>query len=204
MARLRLLSRIPIEYIRTAWWGLVVPRVSEKEPLRLAQAVIVRQTESGSQVVLSLRPDVRGWELPGGTLEPSETYESALKREVLEETGLRIEVLRHTGDYVRTGFRPHVARVYLCRSEAGQLRSSGETPEVAWFFLDAVPDTLLPWYRVPLEDAQLPHAEPVRRKDHHGVAMVLSAVRIDLRTRFKGQPAKGVETGHPPAGGESK
>lgn len=41
----------------------------------------------------------RGWEVPGGKLEPEETPEEALVREVFEESGATIENLRYIGAY---------------------------------------------------------------------------------------------------------
>ena len=149
------------------------------------QAVVRRD----DQVLLSVRSDVRGWELPGGQPDPGETGEETLVREVREETGLEIAIERRVGDYVRTGFRPHTARVWQCRPVGGELRVSRETPEVEWFALDAIPSTLLPWYRQPLADALAGHPEPVERHERWGAGEIAQAIAIDLRMRASGHRA---------------
>jgi 8-oxo-dGTP diphosphatase len=169
-------------YARTAWWGLVSPRTSEIEPLLVHQAVVLRDGE----VLLAVRSDIRGWELPGGNPDPGETGEQTLAREVREETGIEVEVERRVGDYVRTGFRPHTARVWQCRALGGELRPSVETPVVEWFATGAVPTTLLPWYREPLADALAEHAEPVVRRERWGASEIVQAIAIDLRMRATG------------------
>ena len=65
------------------------------------------------------------------------------------------------GDYRRSGFRPHTARVYRCRALGGALRASAETPAVAWFDPIALPRALFPWFRGPLADALAELPEPV-------------------------------------------
>jgi len=167
-------------YAKLAWWGLVRPRVPGRAPLVVYHGVIL--SERG--VLFSVRSDLRGWELPGGNAEPGEPGEAALRREILEETGLEVAVERRVGDYVRTGFAPHTARVYRCRPVGGELRPSSETPLVRWFPLDAVPDTLFPWYRAPLADALAELPEPVTRHERWGVAAILAGMRIDLRMRI--------------------
>jgi 8-oxo-dGTP diphosphatase len=173
-------SEALFRYLEIAWWGLVSPRVSEREPLAVAQAVIL----GDEGILLSIRSDLQGWELPGGTLEQGERFEEALLREVREETGLEVEVVRHTGDYVRTGFRPHTAHVYRCRPVAGTLQMSSESLALQWFSEDEIPDTLFPWYRQPLEDALSDRREPVSRSERQGVSAILAGMRIDLRMRF--------------------
>ena len=56
------------------------------------------------------------------------------------------------GEYRRSGFRPHLARVYRCRALGGQATPSIETPRVAWWDPARLPDTLFPWFRGPLRD----------------------------------------------------
>ena len=149
---------------------------------RSHQAVVLDE----GRLLLSLRSDLPGWELPGGNAEPGERGEEALRREVREETGVEVAVERHVGDYVRSGFRPHTARVYRCHALRGTPRASRETPRVRWFDLDEIPAALLPWYRVPLADALAPDAPPVERHEHWGLATILAAIRIDLRMRLFG------------------
>jgi ADP-ribose pyrophosphatase YjhB (NUDIX family) len=166
-------------YLRLAWWGLVSPRVSESEPLVVVQAVV----RSDRGVLLTVRGDLHGWELPGGNGNPGESLEAALTREVWEETGLEVVVERHVGDYVRTGFRPHTASVFECRVTGGTLRPSPETPLVRWFDPAALPDTLFPWYLAPLADALAPDRDPQTRREHQGLAAIWAGLSIDLRMR---------------------
>lgn len=175
----RLLGIVP-SYARIAWWGVIAPRVRGEGPLLVQQAVIVDQ----GRVLLSVRADLRGWELPGGNPEPGESDQQCLCREVLEETGLEVAVVRHVGDYERTGFLPHMARVYRCAVTGGTPRPSRETPRVRWFALDALPETLLPWYREPLADALAEATQPVLRRERQGLGAILAGAWIDLRMRL--------------------
>jgi ADP-ribose pyrophosphatase YjhB (NUDIX family) len=135
-----------------------------------------------------MRADLFGWELPGGTTEPGETTEDALLREVGEETGLEVEIERHVGDWERTGFRPHTARVYLCRVVSGDLAVSAETPRVGWFGWDELPADLFPWYHGPLETVRAGGVDRVLVREHQGLAAIAAAMRIDLGNRWRGLP----------------
>jgi len=177
-------SAIPT-YVRIAWWGMASPRLIEREPLVVYQGVVWRD----GRVALAVRNDLRGWELPGGNAHPGEDPEAALRRELREELGLEISVERHVGDYVRSGFRPHTARVYRCRVDGGELRPSTETPVVRWFDVGQLPDTLFPWYRGPLADALDDGREPVERHEHQGLESIWSGLTIDLRMRLSGDAA---------------
>jgi len=175
-----LLLRTAPDWFLTAWWGLLGARIGP--PVEIVQAVIVRD----GAVLLARRRDLRGWELPGGNVIPGEEPEAALRREVIEETGLEASVEGLSGVYVRSGFLPHRATVYRCRAEGGALRPSEETPEVAWWPVASLPPGLLPWCRTPLADALAARATACERHERLGISAILESARIDLRARLRG------------------
>lgn len=180
----RLASTLP-SYARIAWWGVVSPRTGEREPLVVHQAVVL----GDAGVLLAVRRELRGWELPGGSALSGESGESAVVREVREETGVEIAVEGLVAEYERRGFRPHTARIYRCRALSGAPRPSAETPQVRWFPRDGPPRTLFPWFRGPLADGLAPVGEVRRRREHQGLSAVLAGMAIDLRMRLSDDQA---------------
>lgn len=69
-----------------------------KHPVPAVAAVIIRDQE----ILLIKRgaePGIGQWSIPGGSMEIGETIEEAVKREVVEETGLIVEVGELAGVY---------------------------------------------------------------------------------------------------------
>lgn len=87
--------------------------------------------DDAGRVLLIKRRDNGQWQAPGGVLELGETFEEGVVREVLEETGVHVEVERLTGAYknLRQGV---VALVYRCRAIGGSAAPSSETSDVGW------------------------------------------------------------------------
>ena len=80
------------------------------------------------------------WSLPGGILEVGETLDHAIRREVLEETGLVIEpvvvveiferIMRDAAG--RTEYH-YVLVDYVCRVTGGQLGAADDASRAEWF-----------------------------------------------------------------------
>ena len=51
------------------------------------------------EVLLEKRADNEYWGLPGGSVDPGESVSEALVREVFEETGLTVEIIKLVGIY---------------------------------------------------------------------------------------------------------
>jgi 8-oxo-dGTP pyrophosphatase MutT (NUDIX family) len=92
------------------------------------------QNERG-EVLLVRRADDGRWAMPGGWVDPGETPEQAVVREVAEETGLQVSAPR----LVHTERRPQsVHYTFRCRLDGGRLQTSEESLEVAFVAPDEV------------------------------------------------------------------
>lgn len=100
------------------------------------QILIDRRLESGLLGGL--------WEFPGGKIEPGETIEACIAREIQEELGIKIEVGEHliTIDHAYTHFRVTL-NVHHCRYLSGEPQAI-ECQEVRWVTLDELDEFPFP------------------------------------------------------------
>lgn len=115
-----------------------------------------------SHVLLSLRRDIGWWNLPGGGLEPGETVDEALRREVREETGLEVELERLVGVYSKPQ-KNEVVLAFRCRVTGGQLSATEEMSESRYFAPGELPRNTLPKHRQRIEDAFLDRLDAIVR-----------------------------------------
>ncbi len=99
------------------------------QPKVRATAVLI---EDGSILLVEQKVSAsveRVWSLPGGALEPGETLEACLIREMQEETGLRvaIERLLYVCDRIADG--RHVIHITFAVKRTGGYLHTGREPE---------------------------------------------------------------------------
>jgi 8-oxo-dGTP diphosphatase len=116
----------------------------------------------GPRVLLSLRRDIEWWNLPGGGMEPGETVDEALRREVREETGLDVELERLVGVYSKPQ-KNEVVLAFRCRVTGGQLIATEEMAESSYFAPEELPRNTLPKHRQRIEDALLDRLDAIIR-----------------------------------------
>lgn len=102
-----------------------------KEPPRHSVSVAGVVIDADGRVLVIQRDDNGHWEPPGGILELGETFEQGVQREVMEETGVRVNVHGLSGVYKNMN-RGIVALVYRCSIADGHPRTSSETKSVRW------------------------------------------------------------------------
>lgn len=83
--------------------------------------------------VLLVRHQRRGWEIPQGRVEEGEELLTAVHREVLEETGVTIELGPLAAIHSKVSPPPAVIFTFLARHLAGEPRGCAECPEAGWF-----------------------------------------------------------------------
>jgi 8-oxo-dGTP pyrophosphatase MutT (NUDIX family) len=105
----------------------------------------------GRALVVKRRDNGR-WEAPGGILEHGETIDGAVRREVLEETGLRIEPGALTGVYQNIP-RMIISLVYRCHAVDGHLTANDAASDFRWVDADAARSLLAEAYAVRVTDA---------------------------------------------------
>lgn len=103
-----------------------------------AVGAVVHDEHGRLLLVLRKREPAAGlWSIPGGKVEPGESREAAVRREVLEETGLRVEVVapvgvveRPTGDGGVFEIHDYTARPL---SEPTSVVAADDAEQVGWF-----------------------------------------------------------------------
>lgn len=98
-------------------------------PTHLVSVAALVTNDNGE--ILLVKSPLRGWEYPGGLIEPGETFQEALHREIREESGVEVEVTGFVG-ICKNVQRDIVNIDFTARYVSGELTTSEESTEVVW------------------------------------------------------------------------
>ena len=109
---------------------------------------VLIENEKG-EVLLQRRSDTGEWCVPGGALEPGETYIEAATRELSEEVGIKVSGLKLFGLYSGADREIHypngdvvysLSVIFITRSFTGEISDSdSEVLEHRFFDKDSIP-----------------------------------------------------------------
>ena len=119
--------------------------MTEREPVDVAVGVLI---DAGGRFLITSRPEGKvyagHWEFPGGKVEPGETVEAALRRELHEELGIRIGAV-HAWQVTLHDYAHALVRLHFCKvfdwTGAFEMR---EAQQMAWQTLPVDVEPLLP------------------------------------------------------------
>ena len=115
---------------------------------RTATAIIPYPPNRILLIKRSTPPFVGYWALPGGRSEPGEEVEATVVREVKEETGLDVTVVRKVGEYHEKGVQAgleydYYPACFLVNVAGGELqKQQTEIAEIRLFPIDELPAVL--------------------------------------------------------------
>lgn len=118
-------------------------------PMVTPVATVVALNKKG-QILLERRSDNGKWTIPSGIIEPGESAKDCAARELYEETGLMVDQRDlHLFDEFsgKQHVYPHgdviwsVKLIYIVKRFWGDPKPNFESTELAWFHLDAIPET---------------------------------------------------------------
>jgi len=96
-------------------------------------AVVLRDDGAVLLIQRGRAPAIGSWTFPGGKVEPGETLEQAVVREVLEETGLRVRPVAVVETLLleREGYSYRITD-FLCRASSFDARASDDALATRW------------------------------------------------------------------------
>ena len=121
-------------------------------------------TPDRKKVLLIKRRDIPVWVLPGGGIEKDESPEAAAVREILEETGLQVKIIRKVAEYLPVNAFTQLSLLFECEAVSGDLVLSSETKDIAYFPIDDLPKLLSPPYPGWIQDTLQNHPDILKKK----------------------------------------
>lgn len=92
----------------------------------------------------AIEPEKGKWDIPGGFIEPGETAEEGIIREMLEETGLSVKIDEYLGSVADIyADRPSLPLLYkVSLNQKAEPMAQDDVAELRWFGIDELPSEL--------------------------------------------------------------
>ncbi|AQQ53263.1 hypothetical protein B0X71_09345 [Planococcus lenghuensis] len=134
--------------------------VGKERVIMVVAGVFVVEHEN--RLLLQQRTDTGTWGIPGGFMELDESIQNTARREVTEETGLRLEQLELFGIYSGPAYDKTFANgdevslvqvLFTCTAYSGDLiRENEESLNNRFFGLNELPENIFSDHKIFLED----------------------------------------------------
>src|SRR5579884_4204091 len=116
------------------------------------------------KILLTKRDDYHVWCLPGGHIDPGETFPQAAVREAREETGYEVSLTRLIGVYSRPQWDMYHILLFAAKVTDGTEQCQpDEVVDIGFFRPEEIPDALFLGQRQRILDAFANRAESVAR-----------------------------------------
>ena len=110
---------------------------------KLVATVVVERDGKVLMVRRATEPGIGLWSFPGGFVDRGEVVEVAAAREVLEETGLRVDITGLVGLFSQEG-QPVVLAAFGGQAMNGKVKAGHEVSEVGFFPTEELPPLAFP------------------------------------------------------------
>lgn len=109
--------------------------MTDQTPILAASAVILDEQKRVLLVQRANPPDKGCWTLPGGRVDPGETLELAAIREISEETGLVIRIVRKLGQLDVPDGKGGIYEIhdFLAEKIEGEAAAGDDAAAIGWF-----------------------------------------------------------------------
>ena len=133
-------------------------KTPSKNPFCTVDAIIEVRRNMNTQlegiVLIKRKNPPSGWAIPGGFVDYGETLEDAVRREMKEETGLDITLVRqfHTYSDPARDPRHHTVSTVFIATATGRPQAGDDAEEIGIFTKDSLPENIAFDHRQVLED----------------------------------------------------
>ncbi len=125
-----------------------------RQPNPIPTVDIIIELEDGGIVLVERGNLPYGWAIPGGFVDTGETLEECARREALEETGLRVELVcqMHAYSDPQRDPRFHTISVVFVAKAVGRPLAGDDAKNTGVFTKDSLPENMAFDHRKILED----------------------------------------------------